>query len=76
MYGFPVWTMPPADRLALLDFLPAALAQKRELANGFDPRTADALRSHVLAITGDNAWAESAVLAWREARLEAGLDVV
>lgn len=76
MYGFPVWTLPAADRLALLDLLPAARAQLAEVANGFSPASADGLRAHVLALTGRREAAEAAVLAWREARLEAGLDVV
>ena len=71
-----MWQLPAADRLALLDFLPAARAQHRDLANGFTPSEADDLRAHLLALTGRRDAAEAAVLAWREARMEAGMDVV
>ena len=74
--GFPVWQLPLAERLAVHEFLPAARAQLRDLANGYEPASADDLRSHLLALTGRKDVAEAGVLRWRTARMEAGLDVV
>lgn len=71
--GFPVWKLPAAERLAVLDLVPAVRAQLREVSNGFAPGSADDLRAHVEAMTGRRDAAEAAVLAWREARVEAGM---
>lgn len=70
MYGFPIHELPAADRRALLDYLPAARAMKRELANGFKPATSEDIERHVLAITGSEEEAQAAVLAWRTYQVE------
>ena len=75
MYGFPIHDLPAVDRLAMLDYLPAAKAISRELANGFKPTTSDDIWDHVLDKTGDEKVADEAKLAWQMQEVLTGRDV-
>lgn len=73
MYGFPIHSLPPTERHALLHYLPAAIAQQREIANGYEPHSRESVEAHVFALTGSAAAADAAGCAWMAARQAADM---
>ena len=71
MYGFPVHTLGATERQAFLHFLPAAVAQRKEIANGYTPSTRESVERHVFDLTGSWAVADAAGCAWQAAQQEA-----
>lgn len=74
MYGFPTWTLSPIERHALLHFLPSAIAQRKEIGNGYTPHSRESVEQHVYDLTGSWMAADAAGLAWQKAKMDAERD--
>lgn len=73
-YGFPVFDLPPDQKLCLLASMPAVEARQRLIAGNVSIEDAEEMRALVLDLTNSDEAAEAAVLAWRTKRAEQGAE--